>query len=147
MDNVFQKLKGFFGYGDDEELDDEYTEEGEGYSDSAAVSAAPPRVQKRSPSSSGSNVVNIHGSSSLLGKLVVYRPVSYDDARNVIDNLKGRRPIIVNMEGIERETAQRILDFMFGACYAVDGRLYKINGRIFVVAPANCDVVGNPDDY
>ena len=76
-----------------------------------------------------------------------FRPVSYEDTQNIIDNLKGRKPVIVNMEQIEVETAQRILDFMSGACYAVDGRLYKVSARIFLVAPANYDIIGSSDGF
>ena len=47
----------------------------------------------------------------------------------------------------EVETAQRILDFMSGACYAVDGRLYKVSARIFLVAPANYDIIGSSDGF
>ena len=70
-----------------------------------------------------------------------------EHAQNIIDNLKARKPVIVNMEQIEVETAQRILDFMSGACYAVDGRLYKVSARIFLVAPANYDIIGSSDGF
>ena len=79
------------------------------------------------------------------GKMIVYRPVSYEDTQNIIDNLKAHKPVIVNMEQIEVEVAQRILDFMSGACYALNGRVYKVSSRIFIVAPANIDIIGSSD--
>lgn len=79
------------------------------------------------------------------GKMIVYRPVSYEDTQNIIDNLKGHKPVIVNMEQIEVEVAQRILDFMSGASYALNGRVYKVSSRIFIVAPANIDIIGSSD--
>ena len=76
-------------------------------------------------------------------KMIVYYPVSYDDAQSIIDNLKARKPVIVNMEDLEVATAQRILDFLSGASYGLNGTIRKISRNIFVVAPANYDVVGN----
>lgn len=79
-------------------------------------------------------------------KMIVYHPVSYEDAQNIIDNLKARKPVIVNMEELEVSGAQRILDFLSGAVYALNGTICKISRGIFVVAPNNYDVVGNGDD-
>ena len=76
-------------------------------------------------------------------KMIVYHPVSYEDAQNIIDNLKARKPVIVNMEELDVATAQRILDFISGAIYALNGTIAKISRGIFVVAPTNYDVIGN----
>ncbi len=79
-------------------------------------------------------------------KMIVYHPVSYEDTQSIIDNLKNRKPVIVNMEELDVETAQRILDFLSGAVYAMDGTMCKIARNIFVVAPNSYDVVGNGED-
>ena len=76
-------------------------------------------------------------------KMIVYQPVSYEDAQNIIDNLKSRKPVIVNMEELDVAAAQRILDFISGAIYALSGTIAKISRGIFVVAPTNYDVIGN----
>ena len=76
-------------------------------------------------------------------KMIVYHPVSYEDAQNIIDNLKSRKPVIVNMEELDVAAAQRILDFISGAIYAINGTIAKISRGIFVVAPNNYDVIGN----
>ena len=104
-----------------------------------------PRRQSVSRRSQSAGIVNLPGTAT--NKMIVYRPVSYEDTQNIIDNLKNRKPVIVNMEQIEVETAQRILDFMSGACYAVDGRVYKVSSRIFIVAPANIDIIGSSDGF
>ncbi len=80
-------------------------------------------------------------------KMIVYHPVSYEDTQIIIDNLKSRKPVIVNMEELDMDCAQRILDFLSGAVYALNGTMCKISRGIFVVAPNNYDVVGNNDDY
>ncbi len=88
-----------------------------------------------------SNVVSIP--TAIQMKMIVYHPISYEDTQNIIDNLKSRKPVIVNMEELEIECAQRILDFMAGAVYALNGTIFKISRGIFVVAPNNYDIIGN----
>lgn len=91
-------------------------------------------------------VVNIHSSTYI--KVVVYQALTYDDTQNIIDNLKSRKPIIVNLDSLEQDLAQRVLDFMSGAIYALDGTIQKVSRSIFVLVPSNIDIVGNiPDDF
>lgn len=92
----------------------------------------------------GGEAVNMAATSAM--KMIVYHPVTYEDAQNIIDNLKARKPVIVNMEELEVSVAQRILDFLSGAIYALSGTIMKISKGIFVVAPNNYDVVGNEED-
>ena len=79
-------------------------------------------------------------------RMVVFHPVVYDDAQSIADNLKSNKPIIVNMEELEGETAQRVLDFLLGAVYALDGTVSKISRGIFLVAPKNCNVIDNGEN-
>lgn len=143
MAKVIQKLLDFLCY-DEENVELEQTEYAEDFSESSHEPAIQKRP-KRVSNIQGGNVVSLPGIGG--NKMIVYRPVSYEDTQNIIDNLKSRKPVIVNMEQIEVETAQRILDFMSGACYAVDGKVYKVSSRIFLVAPANYDVIGNSDGF
>lgn len=130
---------------DEQDQELEYTEELPSTYQESEPEPEPRRTSVSSRRSQGTNIVNIPGTAS--NKMIVYRPVSYEDTQNIIDNLKNRKPVIVNMEQIEVETAQRILDFMSGACYAVDGRVYKVSSRIFIVAPANVDIIGSSDGF
>ncbi|MBR5947537.1 MAG: cell division protein SepF [Clostridia bacterium] len=124
----------------DGELD--YPEES---STSYNYEAEEPEQERRQSTrrSTQTNVTAFPGAYS--GKLIVYRPVSYEDTQNIIDNLKAQKAVIVNMEQIDVEVAQRILDFMSGASYAVNGRVYKVSSRIFIVAPASVNIVGSSD--
>lgn len=126
---------------EENDMEDEYYAE-EGYEES-------PREEnvvrmgnrgRKAPAQSG-NVVSLPSAAQL--KMIVYHPISYEDTQNIIDNLKSRKPVIVNMEELELDCAQRILDFMAGAIYALNGTIYKISRGIFVVAPTNYDVIGN----
>jgi cell division inhibitor SepF len=60
--------------------------------------------------------------------------------------LKGGQAIVINMEGIELSTAQRIIDFIAGACYSLDGSLQAISGNIFIAAPSEIYVSGDLRD-
>ena len=108
----------------------------------AARQAQPRRERPAPQQSSGANLPISGGM-----KMIVYHPVSYEDTQIIIDNLKNRKPVIVNMEELDVDCAQRILDFLSGAVYALTGTMCKISRGIFVVAPNNYDVVGNNDDF
>lgn len=136
--SVIDKVKNFFGSGEDIYEEVEYDE----VEQDQPVKIVSTR-NNRQPQNQG-NIVNVKGRYESNGsKLIVYRPVSYEDVNNVIQYLKNDQPVIVNMEKLNKEVAQRILDVIYGAICAVDGKLYKVNGRIFIASPAGCDVVGS----
>ena len=80
-------------------------------------------------------------------KVIIYRPVSYNDTMSIIGNLKSKKPVILDMAKVDYDIAQRILDFLSGACSAMGGDLQKVSSKIFVVVPAGCEIVGNSDGY
>jgi len=142
MEGFVKKLLDFIGLEeaeDDEMYGAEGTYEEEVIRDDNVVDIG--NRGKRKGTAANSNVINIPSQAQM--KMIVYHPISYEDTQNIIDNLKSRKPVIVNMEELEIDCAQRILDFMAGAIYALNGTIYKVSRGIFVVAPANCDVIGN----
>ena len=72
--------------------------------------------------------------------MVVIEPRSFEEAKGVTDNLKNRRPIIVNLEQAEAELAQRVVDFVSGATYALNGSMQKVGNGIFLFVPNNMDI-------
>ena len=76
-------------------------------------------------------------------KMIVFQPMSYDDTQSIIDNLKARKPVIINLESLEIDVAQRVLDFVSGAVYALAGSIYKVSKGIFALAPSNVSISGN----
>jgi len=73
-------------------------------------------------------------------KIVVIDPNSFDDCPQLVDSLKSRKPVIVNLENLENDTARKIFDFLSGATYALSGNVQKIAQNIFVFLPENVDV-------
>jgi FtsZ-interacting cell division protein YlmF len=91
-------------------------------------------------SSNTSNVVNLpHKAPNYV--LVSAKPDRMEDAQLVCDHLKERHVVIVNVEGLEGREAQRIVDFIGGSVYALDGEIFDITNRIFAVAPNYVDLV------
>ena len=74
------------------------------------------------------------------------KPASMEDARDIGDMLLSGRAVVINMEGVQLELAQRIIDFASGACYSIDGNLQKISNYIFIATPASVDVSGEFQD-
>lgn len=70
-------------------------------------------------------------------KLVVIEPKGFEECSKLVDSLKSRKPIIVNLEKLESETARKIFDFLGGATYALNGNVQKVANNIFVFAPEN----------
>lgn len=103
----------------------------------------PRQAKSRSTSSSGNKVVSMNGRSN---EVLVIKPQDFNEAQTVTDFLKDGKPIVINMEGIELNTAQRIIDFIGGACYALDGTLRPVNNNIFIAAPQDVEVSGDLRD-
>ena len=71
------------------------------------------------------------------------RPTSIEDAREITDTLLSGKAVVLNLEGIHVEVAQRIIDFSAGSSYSIDGNLQKITNYIFIITPPNVDVSGD----
>ena len=109
-----------------------------------------PKKQKAKPSktTSPSKLVSINSRNNNRSSNQVYviKPQEFNEAQKVTDYLKEGKTIVINMEGIEVHAAQRIIDFIGGACYALDGSLQAISANIFIAAPRNIDVSGDLRD-
>ncbi len=73
-------------------------------------------------------------------KMVVIEPSGFDECPKLVDSLKSKKPIIINLERIESDTARKIFDFLSGATYALNGNVQKVANNIFVFAPENVDI-------
>ena len=125
----------------------EENEEDEVYQEEKPVEAKrEPRSRRRENALLGGGDVQPVPKDLASMKMIVYPPVCYDDAQTIVDNLKNRRPVIVNMEELEASCAQRVLDFLLGAIYAVNGTANKISRGIFLFAPRDVDVEDTVED-
>lgn len=79
-------------------------------------------------------------------EVCVIKPNSVEDAREITETLLSGRTVILNLEGLDLEVAQRIIDFTSGATFAISGNLQKISNYIFLVTPTNVDISGDLQD-
>ena len=79
-------------------------------------------------------------------EVCVIKPNSVEDAREITETLLTGRTVILNLEGMDLEIAQRIIDFTSGATFAISGNLQKISNYIFLVTPTNVDISGDLQD-
>ena len=93
-----------------------------------------------------SRVIPFHGKQEEGEIVKVIKPQEFNEAQIVADFLKEGKTIVMNLEGIEISQAQRIIDFIGGASFAVDGSLKAISNNIFIVAPGNIEVSGDLRD-
>ena len=73
----------------------------------------------------------------------VIKPSSFDHARQITDTLLAHRIVMLNLEGLDVNTAQRIVDFASGSCYALHGNFMRISQYIIVITPEDVDIAGD----
>ncbi len=83
------------------------------------------------------------GTASTNMEVCVIKPSSMEDTREIADTLVDNSTVVLNLEGLDVELAQRIIDFTSGACYSLGGSLQKVSSYIFILGPYNVDITGD----
>ena len=73
-------------------------------------------------------------------KMIVIEPKSLDECRKLVDNMRARKPIVINLEKVETDLARKMFDFLGGATYALSGTVQRINPNIYIFAPNNVNI-------
>ncbi len=131
--NLVNKFWNFFGVEQEEddeeelenneyELDEEYEEEDD----------------RKFFGKRNSKVVNMPQSNQV--KMVISQPTTFDQSEEICQYLKERKSCIVNLEYVNKDVARRVVDFISGGVYALNGHIQKISNSIFLIAPANYDI-------
>ena len=129
---VLNKMMGFLGL---QEEDYEEIEEMDGEDEERTMNFEP---KVETSSRRQNKVVNIH--TAVSAKVVIIKPHDYAEAPYICDNLKNRKIIVVNSTELDPKVAQRLLDFMGGASYALGGELQEIEKGVFILSPSNVEV-------
>ena len=79
-------------------------------------------------------------------EVCVIKPSSMDETREIADTLLMGCTVVLNLEGIDVEVAQRIIDFSSGSCYAIQGSLQKVSSYIFILTPSSVEISGDIQD-
>lgn len=95
-------------------------------------------------SSKKSKVVNIAATTQM--KVVVLQIERFEESQEVANHLRSKKPVVINLEKLEKDTARRVIDFISGSVYALGGSIQKVAGGIFLIAPYNVDIMADVRD-
>lgn len=98
------------------------------------------RVQSEQPAQPTSTLPLVGGEGGKIQNVVLYSPKSFSDVQTLIDFLKAREPSVIDLAGVGDSSAQRILDFLSGAIYALEGNIHRISGSIFLLTPSGVTI-------
>ncbi len=76
-------------------------------------------------------------------EVVLFHPATFNDTSKAADDLRNKKAVIVNMENVDKAMARRVVDFLSGCAYAVDGKVKKVAQATYLFCPHNMDVVGD----
>jgi cell division inhibitor SepF len=108
--------------------------------------AQEPEWEPEPPRKKRPSIVNFPNSSRGNVRVVVMHPRTLEDGQAIADQVKSRRPVIVNLDQADERSAQRLLNFLSGVVYALDGSLRKVGEGIFLTTPSNVEVSGEDQD-
>jgi cell division inhibitor SepF len=148
-------------YSDDEDYDDYDDEMEDSFEEEAPQPERTPRFGRReaapvqepayapavnnttafTPASTGFNG-QVVGSSNKV-QLILVRPESFNDAPTIAANMRAKKAVVLNLEGVEKNLARRIVDFLSGCGYALDGSAKKISQATYLFCPYNMEVLGD----
>lgn len=124
------KLKYFIG------IDDyDYDEDEEIYEDDSLDIPVATKTK-----SINNKIVNIHTNSNM--KIIVHEPLSYEEAPDIVEDLKSRKVVVINFEQLDTGLKRQLFDFLNGALYAIEGKIQKVTKDIFVLAPNSVEIDG-----
>lgn len=173
MGNIVENFLGYLRLNDDEEYDEDYFEDSyeeedepvsRKYSRRSNISAVPseestssfraersakkeeeePKRERnvRMERTSNNKVIPIRTTQRGF-EVCIIKPESFDDSQDICDMLLSGRAAIVNLEGFDPVDAQRIMDFISGCVYAINGKLHQISRYIFIFSPDAIDISGD----
>ena len=76
-------------------------------------------------------------------QVILVRPERFDQVSEIADNLRDKRAIVLNLESTNKDVARRLVDFLSGCAYALDGKIKKIAISTYLVAPYNVEIQGD----
>lgn len=128
---IIGKLKYLTGLDDEfiDEIDEEIEEEVE--------------VPVTKGVSKSNKVLNIHTHTNNNVKLIVYVPSKFEEVTKLVNDLKSKKLVVLNLEPTPKDIKKQVFDFVNGAIYALEGNIQKISKDIFVVAPNNVEINAN----
>lgn len=130
------KVKDLIGITD---LEDDYEEE-EPRVETKIERDKTDKTEKFDTYSKKNNLIKVHTNTDM--KVFISEPEKYEDCTKAVDELKNRKVVVLNIEGMELENQKQVFEFIKGAVYALEASIQKISNGIFVIAPNNVQIDG-----
>lgn len=92
------------------------------------------------------NPAPMNGGISMSGsaiELKVVKPTEFKNASQIADHLLNRRTVVLNLEATDKENARRLIDFLTGVAYSIDGQIKRVANNAYVITPNNVDISGD----
>ena len=99
------------------------------------------RREERRAEDRRNKVVNIHATTQL--KVVLVKPERFESASEVADHLKDKRTVVLNLESTNKDVARRLIDFLSGVTYGVEGKIKKVSANTYIITPYHVDFEGD----
>ncbi len=112
---------------------------------SAESASLSQNVSNRASRPREGRVVSIGGSSGQT-QVVIIKPERFENAADIADHLRNRRAVLVNLEDAPKEITRRLVDFLSGVTYAIDGNIRKVASNTYILTPPSIDLVGDQLD-
>lgn len=140
LKDTWNKLVGSIGgVNDEDEFEtDEFEDEDHG---------AEERQPRRSAVASHRPAVGYSAQPDRPLKMMIVEPDTFDDSQSIADYLRERKPVVINFESTAPDVSKRVVDFISGATYALDGNIQKVGKDIFLCVPSNVTVDRSKNDY
>lgn len=140
---IMEKVVSVLGFVDREEEMDEVAEETAAAPKSSSMAVRP----DNKPVARLNNVVAFHGGKETAvqqdnanARVVLVEPVRFEESQGIADNLLEQRAVVINIESCDTDVAAKIIDFVGGVVYAIDGTIQKVSHGIILAAPHNIDI-------
>ena len=149
-------------YSDEEDYDDYDDEMEDAFEEEAAPAERAPRFGRRetapaqepafapamSTTTAFTPAANTGFNGQVVGtsnkvQLILVRPESFNDAPTIAANMRAKKAVVLNLEGVEKNLARRVVDFLSGCAYALDGTVKKVSQATYVFCPYNMEVLGD----
>jgi cell division inhibitor SepF len=99
-----------------------------------------PLSREDTPAAPRPSVVRTMPSASTAARVHVVEPRGFNDAQEVGDRLKANQPVILNLQGLDRDLQRRLIDFSSGLAYALGGSMSRVADQVFLLTPSNVEV-------
>ncbi|QPC46270.1 cell division protein SepF [Mangrovibacillus cuniculi] len=146
---IKSKFKSYFWL-DEEELDEtevEQPKQPRQATEESKVQEPIPQIKSKQTARK-ENVVNLQSVQKATGaKMVLLEPRVYAEAQEIADHLRSKRVVVVNLQRVSHDQAVRIVDFLSGTVYAIDGDIQRIGMDIFLCSPDNVEVSGSITEW